>query len=203
MSEIALKSIFLQLGQRRSLPARLIPRVPKILIDSASQHESSEYNTSVGTQTSPSIPGPLPSNRVSVATQTSPLHSRSSSLAQPRLSSHSRQSSVDPFDNTLFDDEDDEDMDDDATRVSGMSLSPNGKLNSSMSSNTSRARGSTPNGLKPLLLQPTDQPPSYAHLEAEERYRVRSEYIQRWHPGMPVSQAIPIPLPFTSLFIST
>lgn len=142
------------------------------MVDASSQHDATEFSDSVGVQTPSSILG-LTSAKVSIATQTSP--------ERPFIPTHSRRASTSSvLDDTLL--EDDE-ADDDITRVSSDFSQSLSKLNLSTSESLPKT---TP------LLHSHDLPPSYAHLEAEEMHRVRQEAIQRWHPGMATGDATPL-----------
>lgn len=138
------------------------------LVDSSSQHIIADFTSSMATQTSPP-------HRVSATTQTSP---QPSPLRQMLSSS---QSSRDVFDATLVeDDEDDEARSSTSMTLANLSPSPRHAL-----------RKATQD---PVFLNGGDMPPSYAHLEAEERQKVRRDYIRRWHPDMsPTRAGVPLP----------
>lgn len=119
-----------------------------------------------------------PPRMVSMGSQTSP---QPSPLRFLSASSHSRSSSRDVFDATLVDDDDEpEDMRSSSSSMTLTSPSPARHFHKPIPKT----------GAVPVLLN-GDMPPSYAHLEAQERQSVRRDFMQRWRPDTSPTPGVP------------
>lgn len=153
---------------RRSLPARF--SVSKEHVDASAQHVTEDFTSTVGVQTTDATPTQI----ATASTQTSPPPSPFPQVLAASTSSDS--SARDVFDETLVNDDDEQDEPRSASSFTLASLSP-----------LSNAQRQTSNRSSSRFLKGVDLPPSYAHLEAEER--VRRDYIERYHPDMSPTRA--------------
>lgn len=92
----------------------------------------------------------------------------------------------DVFDAMGSDDEDDDVL----SASSTLTVSPSPRRNLANSGPSSFATGSAP-------VMKGELPPSYAHLEAEAKQKVRREFIQRWQPDVSPTPAV-VNLPVTA-----
>ncbi|KAF9519695.1 hypothetical protein BS47DRAFT_1079712 [Hydnum rufescens UP504] len=133
--------------------------------DAYTQHDLTDFVSSAITQTDVE-----PSRSTSSSSsQTSPQLGR-----MPKMFDVSSQTDVPVLGDVSADiDDDDDDGDDDTS--SSSTLTP-----IALSPSPSPRKHKSPI----VLVGPNDLPPSYAHLEAEERENIEKDYLRRWHPGM-------------------